>query len=187
VRSFGGEFVYLDIGKEIPSPDGSARLITKLEEGDHAKGEIIPKEVYLKVDGRMVLVQCLIRSGSAGWAPDGKRFAINDFAGSDSTICRVYDGKTGKELIDTKKLLTRCARRNPDEYVFLTDYYHLYIVGEKWESNELISLEISGFAGKGSPARSFDIPFELNVLVMELHFDKRVSPTKKEKKLGTGK
>jgi len=138
----------------IPSPDRKWTLI--LECPNSSCGE---KKLWIEEASRhsRKLVKEYGRSLDISWAPDSKRFFVNDNSGSTDARCYIFEAPSLKET-DLAKLV---LAGDPDSKQFL-DAGHSYFRAQRWLNTQELIVILTGH-NDGSPPGAFTLRYRIDL------------------------
>lgn len=77
------------------------------------------------------------------WSPDGKKLAVNDYAGSDFSKILIFSADQDSPAQDVGAELLQSLKDSPDRRS-LADNHHVYFAVSSWEGNDAVKLKVWG-------------------------------------------
>ena len=103
------------------------------------------------------LVKAYERWLDVSWAPDGRRFFVNDASGSTDTRCYIYQTDSLKETDVSQIVLSS----DPSAAQFLNSG-HSYLKAKRWNSSLELLVVLEGH-NDGAPPRGFTVLYRIGV------------------------
>jgi hypothetical protein len=111
--------------------------------GDQTRGGEHELQLARRRGGGARRLQSFERHVSVAWAPDSRRLAVVDHAGSDTAVSRVY-AVTGGRPLDVRAAI---EEQQPDALAFTRGAHHLYVEADTWLDESTLSVRVWGYGG----------------------------------------
>jgi len=123
-------------GGESTAPSPTGRLVIRNVDSDAEPHHTL----YLKqANGSEHRLLSYGRHVSVLWAPNERTVVVNDFAGSDYSVCRVYLVESGRAVDVSQAIRTRYG----DDTVF--ENHHVYFEAVAWRGAETLKVKVWGY------------------------------------------
>ncbi len=105
------------------------------------------------------------RHVSVLWAPNERAVVVNDFAGSDYSVCRLFLVESGREIEVSEAITTKYGG---DGTVFAN--HHVYFEGVGWQGPETLKVKVWGYGDRDPKGFSRFFTYRLDATVERTYY-----------------
>ena len=129
---------------EFPGTTGAAKVSGRAVCSREVDSEQEPRRTLLLKKPETGAVRTLCnypRNVTVLWSPDGKKLAVNDYAGSDFSKILIFSADQDSPPQDVGAELLQSLKDSPDRRS-LADNHHVYFAVSTWEGNDAVKLKV---------------------------------------------
>ncbi len=146
---------------ESISPNGKLKIVNVDNGGDSISGSIDANHALYLVDVKdqsRKLIYRYDRHVEIVWSTTGEKCVINDYAGSNYSLCIFFDVKNPELLQNITDQVIEYFRKESGK----SSLDHLYCEGVRWRSDEKLVVNVRGFGGNDSNEFTFQYEYSLD-------------------------